>query len=206
MPPWNQNREISETIRQYVAARNHAASTCLTDTYLRAVSWRDQTGSATASAQPTIRKMHSTLGTRLFDDCDSSVITITHYWLKQLPVFLNEIRDRLEELRSRQDNWDQQDSKKVRLESLNRAYAFLPYFLELILDDGYVWRRPFISSNEDGNVTVEWHKGKHELHIVISEKCEEYMQVWGVNIDNEMYSGVLAKEKYVELWDWLVRG
>ena len=65
---------------------------------------------------------------------------------------------------------------------------------------------PFVSSNEDGNVTIVWYKGEHELHLEIADDEVEYVRVWGFNIDTEMDAGALNKDNYLTLWDWLLHG
>jgi hypothetical protein len=112
-------------------------------------------------------------------------------------------KEKLQILSAREDNWDGKESKKPSPNALNRAYTTLDEFLVAIIDAGRVWRTPFLSSDEEGHITVEWKNGKHELHIEISENSEEYIKVWGTNIEHEMHVGFLKHSGYVTLWDWL---
>lgn len=112
-------------------------------------------------------------------------------------------KEKLQILSAREDNWDGKESTKPNRNTLNRAHTTLDEFLVAIIDRGRVWRTPFLSSDEDGHITVAWKNGKHELHIDISEDSEEYIKVWGTNIEHEMHVGFLKPSEYVTLWDWL---
>ena len=122
----------------------------------------------------------------------------TQYLLRQ------EILDRFTVLTQREDNWDGYDSKKPTELTLVHAKNLMEEFLDSIISAGYSWLRPFISSDEDGNVTVEWSEGKRRLHIQIGENEAEYIQVWGINIDTEMHVDFLNRDDYLTLWKWLL--
>ena len=122
----------------------------------------------------------------------------TQYLLRQ------EILDRFTVLTQREDNWDGYDSKKPTELTLVHAKNLMEEFLDFIISAGYSWLRPFISSDEDGNVTVEWSEGKRRLHIQIGENEAEYIQVWGINIDTEMHVDFLNRDDYLTLWEWLL--
>jgi len=112
-------------------------------------------------------------------------------------------KDKLQIISAREDNWDGKESKKTNRNALNRASTTLDDFLMAVIDSGRVWRMPFVSSDEEGQITIEWKNGKQELHIEISEDAEEYIKVWGTNIEHEMHLGFLKPSEYVTLWDWL---
>ena len=126
--------------------------------------------------------------------------------LKDFPQYLQkqEILDRFTVLTQREDNWDGYDSKKPTQSTLDHAMDIIEEFFDSITSEGYSWLRPFISSDEDGNVTVEWSEEKRRLHIQIGENEAEYIQVWGVNIDTEMHVDFLSRDDYLTLWEWLL--
>ena len=126
--------------------------------------------------------------------------------LKDFPQYLQkqEILDRFTVLTQREDNWDGYDSKKPTQSTLDHAMDIMEEFFNSITSKGYSWLRPFISSDEDGNVTVEWSEEKRRLHIQIGENEAEYIQVWGVNIDTEMHVDFLNRDDYLTLWEWLL--
>jgi hypothetical protein len=125
---------------------------------------------------------------------------IIQYWQRR------EILDRLDILAQREDNWDGYDSKKPTELTLVHAKHLIEEFLDSIVFEGYSWLTPFISSDEDGNVTIEWSEEKRRLHIQIGENEAEYIQVWGVNIDTEMHVDFLSRDDYLTLWEWLLDG
>lgn len=126
--------------------------------------------------------------------------------LKDFPQYLQrqEILDRFDVLTQREDNWDGYDSKKPTQLTLDHAMDIMEEFFDSITSEGYSWLKPFISSDEDGNVTVEWSEEKRRLHIQIAENEAEYIQVWGVNIDTEMHVDFLSRDDYLTLWEWLL--
>ena len=126
--------------------------------------------------------------------------------LKDFPQYLQkqEILDRFTVLTQREDNWDGYDSKKPTQSTLDHAIDIMEDFFDSITSKGYSWLRPFISSDEDGNVTVEWSEEKRRLHIQIGENEAEYSQVWGINIDTEMHIDFLSRDDYLTLWEWLL--
>jgi hypothetical protein len=120
--------------------------------------------------------------------------------------YKNKIAKRFEALRQRQNDWDDHGSEKPNLLSIDNAQEILSALLNLVVETGSLWLTPFISSDEDGKITVEWHKGSHELHLEIGEQEVEYIKVWGSNIQNEMQIGSYDKNNYLTLWEWLLNG
>ena len=115
-----------------------------------------------------------------------------------------QLSERFDVLAQREDNWDGYDSKKPTKMTLVRAENIIGELFNSIISGGHPWRTPFISSDEDGNVTLEWYEEKRQLHIQISEDEIEYIQVWGINIDTEMHVDFLKRGDYLLLWEWLI--
>ena len=114
-----------------------------------------------------------------------------------------EILGRFDVLAQREDNWDGYESKKPTQLTLDHAKFLVVDLFESIISEGYSWLTPFISSDQDGYITAEWYKGERELHLQIGENEAEYLQVWGTNIDTEMQEGLLGRDNYLTLWEWL---
>ncbi len=132
---------------------------------------------------------------------------ITRNWQhKKLPTILRKISEQFFSIRQRQDNWDDCGSVKPNKLSISHAEGIIADLLNSVIDSGFLWITPFISSDEDGNITLEWHKGQHELHIEVREDEAEYIKVWGANIENEMHLDFLDEYRYLTLWDWLLHG
>ena len=122
---------------------------------------------------------------------------IIQYWQKR------EILDRFNVLAQREDNWDGYGSKKPNQLTLDHAKFLMVDLLETIISTEHSWITPFISSDEDGCVTVEWYEEEQELHLLIGENEAEYLRVWGTNIDTDMDEGFLNRDNYLMLWEWL---
>ncbi len=114
------------------------------------------------------------------------------------------ISKRLDSIARREDDWDGYGSPKPTEATLDNAKLLLEIFLESVISAGYRWLTPFISSDEEGNVTAEWSRDSHRLHIQIGEDEAEYIQVWGPNIDTEMHVDFLTRTDYLPLWEWLL--
>ena len=119
------------------------------------------------------------------------------------PSLLETFKEKLHKIAEREDNWDQKGSKKPSPLVLSRAHISLEYFLYSVVNSGRLWKPPFVSSDEDGHITIQWDREDHELHIEIGEEETEYTKVWGVNIEHEMHLGVLKEKDFLNLWDWL---
>jgi hypothetical protein len=125
---------------------------------------------------------------------------IIQYWQR------HEILDRFAVLAQREDDWDGYESKKPTQPTLAHAQHLMEELLDSVISAGHLWFTPFISSDEDGNVTAEWYEEERQLHIQIGENETEYIQVWGTNIDTEMHVDFLSIDNYLTLWEWLIDG
>ncbi len=123
-----------------------------------------------------------------------------------IDAFRAKIHAQLAVVAQRQDNWDDRESKKPSAGALNTTGRLMEELLDSVLSAGLSWLSPFISSDEDGHITVAWHKGEHELHLEITDREVEYVTVWGIKIDTEMDVGVLSRASYIPLWKWLLDG
>ncbi len=118
-------------------------------------------------------------------------------------LLLEPFKEKLQRIVEREDNWDGKGSKKPRPMAISKAHVTLESFLYSVVNSGRIWKTPFVSSDEDGRITIQWNKGDHELHIEITDEGAEYIKVWGVNIEREMHLGILKGKEFLNLWDWL---
>ncbi len=116
------------------------------------------------------------------------------------------ISERFEVLAQREDNWDGYESKSPTELTQDHAKHLIEELFDSIAAAGHSWLTPFISSDEDGYITAEWYKEERELHIQIQENEAEYIKIWGINIQNEMYIDSLNRDDYLTLWEWLLDG
>lgn len=119
------------------------------------------------------------------------------------PSLLGSFKEKLHKIAEREDNWDGKGSKKPSPLVLSAAHVRLENFLYSVVNSGRIWKIPFVSSDEDGHITIQWNNGMHEFHIEIGEETTEYIKVWGANIEHEMHLGILKEKEFLNLWDWL---
>ena len=108
-------------------------------------------------------------------------------------------------LSQREDNWDDCNSKKPTKRTLEHAQHIIEQFADTAVANGHELRTPFISTDEDGHVTIQWNKKPRELHLNISEKDSWYLKVSGPNINTDMEEGVLNPYQYRMLSEWLTQ-
>ena len=116
----------------------------------------------------------------------------------------DEISKRFDVLAVREDNWDGYNSEKPTESTLSHAKSVIEKLVDTVILAGLQWHRPFISSDEDGYITAEWHEERRELHIQIGENEAEYIQIWGTNIDTKIHMDSLTIDNYQEVWRWLI--
>lgn len=66
--------------------------------------------------------------------------------------------------------------------------------------------KPHVSASEAGEVTFEWWNNDRKLTLYFSDCLIEYMKVGGPNIHTDMESGRLDKQRFPDLWEWLIHG
>ena len=113
------------------------------------------------------------------------------------------VSERFAVLAQRENNWDGYGSKKPTELTLSHAENLIEELFDTIISAEHPWIPPFISSDEDGYVTVEWYEEERELHLLVGENEAEYLRVWGTNIDTNMDEGFLNRDNYLALWEWL---
>jgi hypothetical protein len=138
-------------------------------------------------------------------------ITLKHGLIRQreqnkIPNYLERIHNKFHIIKGRQENWDDKGSKKPNSGSIYNATNILTDILNSVVENGNKWINPFISSDEDGDINIEWHFRKHQLHLEITEESTEYIKVWGENIEDEMWLGTFNKNDHLVLWYWLLNG
>ena len=106
----------------------------------------------------------------------------------------NVVQKRLNILRNREDNWDDEGSKAPTKPTLDYAEQVITTLLSSAICFNDNWFNPFITSDLDGDITAVWRKDERELHLQIGEENVEYFKVWGINIHTEMDVNFLTPE------------
>lgn len=121
-------------------------------------------------------------------------------------VNLSEISQRLADIAQREDDWDGLESLKPNEISLNRARYIMEKLLNSVFSEGKgeLWFAPYICSDEDGYITVEWYGEERQLHLHIEEEEVEYITLEKTNTKREMDGDTLPSDDCFELWKWLI--
>ena len=121
-------------------------------------------------------------------------------------ILSSEIAQRLNDIAQREDNWDGLGSLKPKEISLERTQHIMEKLLDSVISERKedVWFSPFISSDEDGYVTVEWTGGKRELHLRIEENEIECITLEKINTTRKMGGDTIPGDDCFETWKWLI--
>lgn len=122
---------------------------------------------------------------------------------ESIKQYTEDISERLNILSEEYDDWDDSIPVNPNEASVQNARVILGEMAEIICKD-HAHIKPFISNDEDGDITVGWHADDddRELHLTILENDVYYVKVSGENINMEQ--GRLDKSEYAKTWKWLV--
>ena len=123
-------------------------------------------------------------------------------------AILNEIFGELDAVVRWSEDWDDEEpkSEKPSDRAIDRAKQVVDELLGSVNLAGHTCHTPVVSYDQEGYINMVWRNGKHELYLDITEDEIEYTKVWGINIDSEMDGGVLSRDNYLTLWEWLLNG
>ena len=126
--------------------------------------------------------------------------TIQRNFQSALLATLRKLRD----LRARQTGWDGHNAPAPNGDAIDAAIRWIPQMFATVDSTRYEWRQPYISSDEEGNVSLEWWQGTHKLTLYITPEVVEYLKVWGPHLIDEMEDGDIENTNQVRLlWNWL---
>ena len=103
---------------------------------------------------------------------------------------------------NRQENWDGYGSATPSDVVVSRALAAITGFIDESYAAALEWQHPFVSSNEDGEISFEWWRGVKKLTFYVGAAQARYVSSWGTNIDTHMDAGILAADDFIKKWRW----
>lgn len=112
-------------------------------------------------------------------------------------------RGRINALGNLADNWDSFGSAKPNPASIQNALVQIESLYQSATSTGLPWIEPHISASEIGDVVFEWWCNDHKLTVYVGPDSLEYIQVWGLDIVNEMSDGIIQGNIFQILWQWL---
>ncbi len=90
-------------------------------------------------------------------------------------------------------------------ETLATTRNWIDTLSEVITVNQLTWLDPLVNFSPSDEIVLEWWHGSRKLTIYVEDDHVEYIQVWGVSIDNEMADGDASARSTVEvLWRWLL--
>lgn len=110
-------------------------------------------------------------------------------------------KEKLNHLRKRKECWDGYNSPKPNKISIEKSIEFLTE-----LEKRYKFETPSISSDEKGDVFINWGDGTKELDFYVEDKEIVCIQSWGEDINDEMkeyYFDFNDFDKIIELLKWI---
>jgi hypothetical protein len=119
---------------------------------------------------------------------------------------LLETIEHIERLKSRPANWNGNDVAAPNPKSIEQAQQLLSEVFSAIHQIKETeWISPFVASNEEGDVALEWAHGEKSLCLYVSANAQWYLKSWGTNILNEMEDGdIHSASDFLPVWRWLL--
>lgn len=102
----------------------------------------------------------------------------------------------------RQNDWDGFGSERPAELACNRAKFEAVEFVRIAYASDLGWKAPYVSSNECGEVSMEWWNGEKKLTLYIGPSDTHYVCSWGPDVDATMDAGVLPEGGFLEKWRW----
>ena len=76
--------------------------------------------------------------------------------------------------------------------------------LDSVISNRYKWKKPYICSDEDGYITVEWYGDERELHLRIEEDEIEYTHLESIDTKMKAHVDTNGGDDCFALWKWLI--
>ena len=115
-----------------------------------------------------------------------------------------EILERFDVIAQREDNWDGLGSMKPSSISLDRAEHIMMKLLDSVISNGDEWIEPYICSDEDGYITVEWYGDERELHLRIEENEIEHTELESTDTHIKAHVDTIDGEDCFVFWKWFI--
>jgi hypothetical protein len=90
------------------------------------------------------------------------------------------------------------------ISDISHAKEIIKEFALYINIDLYSIDTPFVHINEDNCVSIEWRKNGKTLYFEIENQIAEFTKVWRDGKKTIARSGILNKNNYKEVWEWLI--
>lgn len=114
------------------------------------------------------------------------------------------LRAEIAALQERVLGWDGYNAPAPDARAINAALHWAQSLFSEANRTSAGWSQPRVSSDESGNVTLEWRKGARSLELFVTPEGLEYLKVWGPDMVSDMSDGTVTRpEGFRALWNWL---
>src|SRR5690349_4314235 len=99
---------------------------------------------------------------------------------------LTQTLERIQRLCERGEGWNGYDVAAPNPASIANALRWVESFQSEVSEAGLSWMRPHVSSDEDGNVALEWRGDLRSLTVYVMPDGTEAIKAWGADMNAEM--------------------
>jgi hypothetical protein len=117
---------------------------------------------------------------------------------------LDDTLKRIRNLLKHDAGWNGYDSLAPNPDAVAHAENWISRLFLEVAELGWVWIKPNVIADAEGEVVFEWWYGKKKLTVYIGDESAEFVQVWGTEIHSEMLDGEAESISMCRsLWLWL---
>lgn len=103
-------------------------------------------------------------------------------------------------------NWDGYESAKPCAEAIKNAKIWAKPIFEFVINKGWDWHQPFISTDEWGDVVLEFWYQDRNLTLDISSNEVTFFETRDADKNPIIVSGILEKSQLESKLKWLIWG
>lgn len=101
-------------------------------------------------------------------------------------------------------NWNGYGVPAPDPQAVEHAVGWISTLYTETSDLGLPWLEPNVTASVDREVVFEWWHGGRKLTVYVGDRSAEYVQVWGVDVDQDMAEGSAeGRDARRRVWRWL---
>ena len=98
---------------------------------------------------------------------------------------------RIDAISERPENWDEFGAEAPNKIAVSNSKKIIKDWISKVIYSGYTWKIPYISSDEEGFITLEWYNDNRQLHIEIGDIDSEYIKFERTDTGSKITDGSL---------------
>ncbi len=117
---------------------------------------------------------------------------------------LEKVEARIRGLLTWDANWNGYSAPAPDTQVVEHAVGWINALYTDTSDLGLPWLDPNVTASVDREVVFEWWHGGKKLTVYVGDGSAEDVQVWGVDVDQDMAEGNAdGRDAHRRLWRWL---